>query len=237
MLMSKKQKALSAVAISFCAILVGAGIGFYTVVTPDSADSLATEVKAETSNNSDGGRVGTLSPPGSDTISLEPKSNSGSSGGLSVNDSPSLSANLGSGSTANLSTGSNSTANNTSNNSFKEYEQYKDKDQAMFGEIQEGNGAVARKDSQLAVTYVGYLTNGEIFDQSRPGNNGQLQPLLFTLGGGQLIPGFEQGVTGMKAGGKRRIIIPPSLGYGDKAQGNIPANSVLIFDVELTAVQ
>ncbi len=171
----------------------------------------------------------------SETISLQPKpAEPKDPNALSVNDSSNTSANLGSGSRQQVSTsGSNASS---ANQDFSQYEQYKDKNEVFFGEIKAGTGAEAVKDKQLAVTYKGYLTNGQVFDQSRV-NNGQLQPLLFTLGAGQLIPGFEQGVAGMKVGGTRRIIIPPSLGYGDKAQGGIPANSVLVFDITLTAAQ
>jgi len=171
----------------------------------------------------------------SETISLQPKpAEPKDPNALSVNDSSNTSANLGSGSRQQVSTsGSNASS---ANQDFSQYEQYKDKNEVFFGEIKAGTGAEAVKDKQLAVTYKGYLTNGQVFDQSRV-NNGQLQPLLFTLGAGQLIPGFEQGVAGMKVGGTRRVIIPPSLGYGDKSQGGIPANSVLVFDITLVTAQ
>jgi FKBP-type peptidyl-prolyl cis-trans isomerase len=167
-----------------------------------------------------------------DTIPLTDNSSQQNSSALSVNDTANNSANLGSG----TSKAKNTQNNNTSQEDFSQYAQYKDKSEVFFGEIKEGNGTVAQKDSQLAVTYVGYLTDGSVFDQSKS-SNGQKEPLLFKLGAGQLIPGFEQGVAGMKVGGQRRVIIPPSLGYGDKAQGSIPANSVLIFDIQLLASQ
>lgn len=170
-----------------------------------------------------------------ESISLTPKKST-DAGGLSVDDSQNSSANLGSGTNRQIS-GSSSGSSSSQQEDFSQYEQYKDKNEVYFGDIVVGTGAQAVKDSQLAVTYKGYLTTGEVFDQSRPANNGQLQPLLFTLGAGQLIPGFEQGVAGMKVGGTRRVIIPPSLGYGAAAQNGIPANSVLIFDIQLSAAQ
>lgn len=171
----------------------------------------------------------------SETISLQPKpAEPKDPNALSVNDSSNTSANLGSGSRQQVSTSSSNAS--SSNQDFSQFEQYKDKNEVYFGEIVTGTGPEAVKDKQLAVTYKGYLTNGQVFDQSRV-NNGQLQPLLFTLGAGQLIPGFEQGVAGMKVGGTRRVIIPPSLGYGDKSQGGIPANSVLVFDITLVTAQ
>jgi FKBP-type peptidyl-prolyl cis-trans isomerase len=179
------------------------------------------------------GTVGLNGTSSDESISLTPKPNSNNSG-LNVDDSQSTSTNLGSGSRQQVG---GSSSSSSGKEDFSQYEQYKDKNEVYFGDIVKGTGAEAVKDSQLAVTYKGYLTNGQVFDQSRPANNGQLQPLLFTLGGGQLIPGFEQGVAGMKVGGSRRVIIPPSLGYGANAQNGIPANSVLIFDIQLTAAQ
>ncbi len=96
-----------------------------------------------------------------------------------------------------------------------------------------GTGATVEYCRAVAVHYVGTLANGTEFDNSR--RRGQALP--FTPGFGEVIPGFEQGVVGMKVGGTRRIIIPPNLGYGTQPQGPIPANSTLIFDIEVVAVQ
>jgi FKBP-type peptidyl-prolyl cis-trans isomerase len=89
----------------------------------------------------------------------------------------------------------------------------------------------------VSVHYTGWLTNGTAFDTSLGGT-----PIAFKIGGGNLLVGFEEGIVGMKVGGKRRLIIPPNLGYGANevrdAKGNvvIPANSTIIFDVQLMAV-
>jgi len=96
-----------------------------------------------------------------------------------------------------------------------------------------GSGKEATQNKKVAVVYKGWLTNGQLFDQSKTNQQGVLEPIVFTLGGGQVIMGWEQGIAGMKVGGKRRLIVPPSAGYGASAQGQIPANSVLVFDVEL----
>jgi FKBP-type peptidyl-prolyl cis-trans isomerase FkpA len=94
-----------------------------------------------------------------------------------------------------------------------------------------GDEAVAGK--TVTVNYVGTLTDGTKFDSSYDRN----QPFDFQLGGGQVIKGWDQGVVGMKVGGKRKLVIPPDLGYGAQANGKIPANSTLIFEVELLGVK
>jgi FKBP-type peptidyl-prolyl cis-trans isomerase FkpA len=101
-----------------------------------------------------------------------------------------------------------------------------------------GTGADAVTGKTVVVNYTGWLydptqTDGKglIFDTSV----GQT-PLTFTLGIGQVIEGFDRGVTGMKVGGARRIVIPPSLGYGAQRNNTIPAFSTLVFDVELVEI-
>jgi FKBP-type peptidyl-prolyl cis-trans isomerase len=92
-----------------------------------------------------------------------------------------------------------------------------------------GTGAEAVAGDVLTVNYVGTLSDGTKFDSSIDRGT----PFQFTLGIGQVIPGWEQGFAGMKVGGKRKLIVPPSLGYGANQVGPIPANSTLIFEVEL----
>jgi FKBP-type peptidyl-prolyl cis-trans isomerase len=132
-------------------------------------------------------------------------------------------------------TSSTSNTNDVDPSSFSQYEKYKTSSEALFAEIKQGNGTQLTGGMKAAVTYTGYLTDGQIFDTTN--RNGQQQPFLFTLGTNEVISGFEQGIAGMKVGGKRLIIVPPSVGYGDKAQGSIPANSVLIFVIELQSAQ
>jgi FKBP-type peptidyl-prolyl cis-trans isomerase len=100
-------------------------------------------------------------------------------------------------------------------------------------DITVGTGAEAVAGKKISVNYIGTLADGTKFDSSYDRN----QPFEFTLGTGQVIAGWDQGVAGMKVGGKRKLVIPPSLGYGAQANGSIPANSTLTFEVELVAVQ
>lgn len=96
-----------------------------------------------------------------------------------------------------------------------------------------GTGAEAKAGQTVTVNYVGTLTDGTKFDSSYDRN----QPFSFKLGAGEVIQGWDQGVAGMKVGGKRKLVIPPSLGYGAQANGKIPANSTLVFEVELLDVK
>jgi len=102
-----------------------------------------------------------------------------------------------------------------------------------FEVIAEGDGETAKNGMQVSVHYQGRLTDGTIFDDSQKRG----MPFSFTLGSGQVIPGWEQGIAGMKIGEKRVLTIPPELGYGAAgAGGGIPPNATLVFDVELVAV-
>lgn len=96
-----------------------------------------------------------------------------------------------------------------------------------------GSGPTAVSGQIIAVNYIGTLINGTKFDSSYDRG----QPFQFILGAGQVIKGWDIGVAGMKVGGKRRLVISPELAYGARAMGPIPANSILLFDVELLAVQ
>ena len=98
-----------------------------------------------------------------------------------------------------------------------------------------GTGAAAAAGDVVTVNYVGSLTNGIVFDASA--NHGSTG-FTFPLGAGQVIKGWDQGIVGMKVGGKRKLVIPASLAYGNQAIGNvIPANSTLVFEVELLSVK
>lgn len=120
---------------------------------------------------------------------------------------------------------------------FKQYEKYVTAEAGLFGEIQAGNGAELTVGKKATITYKGWLTSGQLFDQSAADKDGKLQPLVFTLGNKEVIAGMEQGILGMKAGGRRLVIVPPSAGYGKQGQGPIPPNAVLVFDVTLHKVE
>jgi FKBP-type peptidyl-prolyl cis-trans isomerase len=103
----------------------------------------------------------------------------------------------------------------------------------QYWDLVVGTGATAVPGKDVQVHYTGWLTSGEKFDSSLDRG----KPFVFPLGGGQVIKGWDEGVAGMKAGGKRQLRIPPSLGYGASGAGGvIPPNATLIFDVELLDV-
>lgn len=97
-----------------------------------------------------------------------------------------------------------------------------------------GTGDLATAGKKITVNYSGTLTNGTKFDSSYDRN----QPFVFTLGAGEVIQGWDKGFDGMKVGGKRKLTIPPDMGYGAQGAGSaIPPNATLIFEVELLKVE
>lgn len=97
-----------------------------------------------------------------------------------------------------------------------------------------GSGPVATAGNKVSVHYTGWLTNGTKFDSSRDRN----EAFSFTLGAGQVIQGWDEGVSGMQPGGKRKLTVPAELAYGARgAGGAIPPNAVLVFEVELLGIQ
>jgi len=99
-------------------------------------------------------------------------------------------------------------------------------------DITEGTGEEARAGDTLSVHYVGMLTDGKVFDSSLDRGT----PIVFVLGRGEVIRGWDEGLLGLKEGGRRRLIIAPDYGYGAQGAGPIPPNAVLIFEVELVDV-
>lgn len=95
-----------------------------------------------------------------------------------------------------------------------------------------GTGARADSGKTVSVHYTGYLSNGTEFETSTKGS-----PIEFPLGQGRVVQGWDQGVPGMKVGGKRQLVIPSSLGYGEMGQGPIPGGAIMVFTVELMGVK
>jgi FKBP-type peptidyl-prolyl cis-trans isomerase FkpA len=104
----------------------------------------------------------------------------------------------------------------------------------QYEDVQEGSGAAAKSGDTVEVHYTGWLTNGQKFDSSVDRG----RPFSFRLGQGQVIKGWDEGVAGMKPGGKRKLTIPSALGYGSRGAGGvIPPNADLVFEVELLKVK
>jgi FKBP-type peptidyl-prolyl cis-trans isomerase FkpA len=102
-----------------------------------------------------------------------------------------------------------------------------------YEELTEGTGAVAKAGDSVKVHYTGWLTDGTKFDSSLDRNS----PFSFKLGAGRVIKGWDEGVAGMKVGGKRKLHIPAKLGYGSQGAGGvIPPGAELVFDVELLGI-
>lgn len=106
------------------------------------------------------------------------------------------------------------------------------KDGVLIEILRPGDGAEAKNGDQVTVNYIGTLENGQKFDASA--DHGE--PYSFSLGAGKVIQGWDIGVAGMKIGEKRKLTIPPELGYGANDLGVIPPNSTLIFEVELLKI-
>lgn len=118
------------------------------------------------------------------------------------------------------------------NNETKQKEMTKE-EQVQINDVVVGTEAEAVVSKKVTVHYTGVFTDGKKFDSSRDRG----EPFTFTLGAGQVIQGWDIGVQGMKVGGKRILVVPPSLGYGANDYYSIPGNSTLIFEVELLKVE
>ena len=100
-------------------------------------------------------------------------------------------------------------------------------------DIQVGTGPEVKSGDTISIDYKGTLPDGTVFDSSYKRG----QPFETQIGVGQVIKGWDEGVIGMQVGGKRKLVIPPAMGYGEQDMGTIPANSTLIFEVELKEIK
>lgn len=125
---------------------------------------------------------------------------------------------------------SKSTDNSTSGDPYADYNLLPSG--VMYYDVISGKGEAVKIGSKVKVHYIGKLTNGTEFDNSYT----QKRPLEFTVGDEKLIKGWNEGIMGMRAGGKRNVVVPPAMGYGDRKVSNIPANSTLVFEIELLDV-
>lgn len=150
------------------------------------------------------------------------------------NDSGTKGISLGADSDDDGANGSGNGANDsTKPEDLAQYEEFKDKPGALYQDVRKGTGLEAGSKSTVTVNYRGWLTDGRLFDDTYQTG----KTFSFQLGSGQVISGWDQGLVGMKVGGKRRLIVPPVAGYGAQGRDPIPANAVLVFDVELLDVK
>ncbi|MBP9803162.1 MAG: FKBP-type peptidyl-prolyl cis-trans isomerase [Candidatus Pacebacteria bacterium] len=98
------------------------------------------------------------------------------------------------------------------------------------------SNATAKAGDVVSVNYTGRLQDGTVFDSNVDPSFGHVEPFVFPLGIGQVIPGWDEGIVGMKVGEKKTLTVPPEKGYGENAVGPIPANSTLVFEVEVLAI-
>ena len=102
----------------------------------------------------------------------------------------------------------------------------------LYQEVRAGDGARAEPGSRVWIAYTGWLSDGTRFDGAAVD-----RPLDFVIGQRRAIRGFEEGVRGMREGGRRKLVVPPALAYGRAGMGPVPPNAVLVFDVELVRVR
>ena len=223
--MTKRDIIIASSGFAVAVVLVGAGLFIYSQRNTDKKPA-SSAPKSATNN----------------VIPLGGETKTENSGGLSVNTGESIGqlvnkSNQGSGASASGASGGSSGGATIDPSTFKEYDKYVSGTSGLFADLQKGTGKELTQGKKAVVVYKGWLTNGTLFDESRTGADGKTQALAFTLGKGEVIPGWEQGMNGMKAGGIRLLIVPPAVGYGKAGQGPVPPNAVLVFAVQLISVE
>ena len=106
-----------------------------------------------------------------------------------------------------------------------------------YVDVVAGTGATPKSGQTVVMNYTGTFEDGKKFDSNVDPAFHHVEPFTFPLGQGRVIKGWDEGISTMKVGGKRKLIIPPELAYGSTARGPIPANSTLLFDVELVSIK
>lgn len=102
-------------------------------------------------------------------------------------------------------------------------------DGVHYRDLAVGDGAQVRNGGRVRVYYVGWLSDGTPFDSTRPPE----APIEFVVGEGRVIRGWERGITGMRVGGRRQLVVPPSMGYGNRGVASVPPRSTLVFTIEV----
>jgi len=209
------------------AVIIIAGVGFFIYNRQDSPKQSAVNASQNVSDN---------------TIALGGEKAPENSGGLNVNTGESIGqlvnkASQGASASANGTSAAPAGGPSIDPSTFKEYDKYLSGTSGLFADIQKGTGTQLAQGKKAVVVYKGWLTNGTLFDESRTGADGKTQAFSFTLGSNEVIPGWEQGMTNMKVGGIRLLIVPPAVGYGKAGQGPVPPNAVLVFAVQLVSVE
>lgn len=229
--MSKKAAWITSI-VSLMPIFIF-GFVVWKALNPTTAKPQVLSTQVSQSDNSPSG-LGVISSDGVPLGNLSDGSNSqSSSDGLGVSSNQSAVGFDGSTNNSSSASPSSSSQATLDPKNFAQYDKYKDGTSAMFGEVKVGTGQEAAAGKTLTVNYSGWLTNGVLFDQNVSGG----KPFSFVLGAGSVIAGWEQGLAGMKVGGERLVIVPPSVGYGSAGQGLIPGNAVMVFDVKLLSVK
>ena len=135
----------------------------------------------------------------------------------------------------------NMAVNNNANNTVNNVADNTTPTPAPTGQVPAGSapiGTVAKTGDTVAMNYTGHLADGTVFDSNVDPKFNHVQPFIFTLGAGQVIPGWDKGIVGMKVGEKKTLVIPPADAYGAAGvSGTIPPNSTLTFDVELLGIK
>ncbi len=217
---------------SFLLVLVAIGSGFWyynghkeKVSLGAASENVATDTQQQSS-------IGGSSASGQ-TLGVSSQSSSAKNLGQISQTGGITNSTLGGSTPTQQKSSSSSSSQTIDPSTFSQYDKYKNENQALFGDLAPGNGATLANGQTAQVLYKGWLTNGQMFDQSRTGADGKLQTFGFKVGAGQVIKGWDQGLIGMKVGGTRLLVIPPSVGYGASGQGPIPGDAVLVFLVQL----